>query len=95
MRIAIDFDETYSADPEFFAKFVALARKHNHQPCIVSCRRATVENHELVTSTVGDEISILVVFTDLQPKRVVMEELGLPVDIWIDDSPDSVERGRQ
>lgn len=91
-RIAIDFDETYSADPAFFRELVALARKYQHLPCIVSCRRNTPENHELIEGIVGDDL--LIVLTDLKPKRAAMEAVGLPVDWWVDDHPESVKEGR-
>lgn len=91
-RLAIDFDETYSADPEFFREIVELAKRHGHAPCIVSCRRNTVENHRIISEVVGGDLFI--VLTDLNPKRQYMESLGYPVTWWLDDFPESVKEGR-
>jgi hypothetical protein len=92
-RIAIDFDETYTADPACFAEIVAVLRRYQHRPLIVSCRRNTPKNRNVISEIVGDDL--LIILTDLKPKRPFCESMGLPVDIWMDDMPECVERGRQ
>ncbi len=31
LTIAIDYDDTYTADPVFWDKFIQLAQNHNHK----------------------------------------------------------------
>lgn len=89
MRIALDWDDTYTADPELWEYFISGAKKRGHKIVFVTCRRDTEENREIIQHPTE-----LVVFTNLAPKRDYMERLNMPVDIWIDDLPECVKEGR-
>lgn len=78
MRIALDYDGTYTADPVFWDCVVALAAQHGHEITIVSMRHL----HEPL-EVAGCEV----IYTGRRAKVPHMEELGQKVDIWIDDSP--------
>lgn len=88
MNIAIDYDNTYTADPELFDSFIALAKARKHRVWIVSARRNTPENREIVN--VPD---VLTVLTGLAAKQWYMEQCGVRVDIWIDDDPKVITQG--
>lgn len=92
MRIAIDFDDTYTLDPDFWDAVAAIAEGCGHRILIVTCRRGTDENMEIVRQYTGDQYAAF--FTDLNPKRDYMDRQGLPVDVWIDDDPNCVEHGK-
>lgn len=90
MNIALDYDDTYTADPEFWDDFIQAARKSGHRVWIVTCRRDKDENRE----DIGKPGGCLVIYTNLGSKRDHMERLGLRVDVWIDDMVESIIYGR-
>ena len=94
MRIAIDFDDTFTADPELWAKFIADARERGHSVVMVTARRDTTENEEVIaewTAKVGVELEVI--FTSLASKLATAERRGIKFDVWIDDDPKAVVHG--
>lgn len=93
--IAIDFDDTLTVDPELWAAFIAIARVKRHRLIVVTCRRDTEENRELVSDWLQENgLDIGVHFTSLGSKLDYMKKRGLEVDIWIDDDPRCVIEGK-
>lgn len=89
MKIALDFDNTYDRDQPLWDRFIADCKQHGHTVIIVSCRRDTEENREIVK--VPGCTSIL---TSLAPKRLYCEQTrGCKFDIWIDDLPETITQG--
>lgn len=84
MIIALDYDGTYTADPELWDGFIRAARKRMHEVHIVTMR------HYGETVVLGEPVN-RVHYTDRKAKRPFMEALGLQVQIWIDDRPDFIE----
>ena len=78
--IAIDFDGTYSADPELFDVFIAKAKNHGHSVFCVTFRDA--EKHGRV-----DIPGVEVFYTSGILKAEYMASVDLIPDIWIDDMP--------
>lgn len=79
MRIALDYDGTYTRDPEFWDKFIVAAVVAGHQ---VVC----------VTQRFPEEraaIGCPVIFTSRQtPKaKFVLDQMP---DVWIDDQPQRI-----
>lgn len=94
MNIAIDFDNTLTADATLWVGFVELARKNGHRCYCVTARRDTDENRETVSEWLADNLIALPVFyTSLAPKTGHMESLGIKIDIWIDDDPRTLVNG--
>lgn len=87
LLISIDYDDTYTADPEFWDAVIAKGRECGHRFICVTCRRDTEENREEVQA--GD---LLVVFSNLGPKEKAVNEWAKP-DIWIDDNPRTITEG--
>lgn len=87
-NIAIDFDDTYTADPELWDLFVSQARARGHRCFCVTARRDTEENVRICV--IPDCPTI---FTRLSAKKAFCERLGLKIDIWIDDSPHIILQG--
>ena len=96
LLFAIDYDDTLTAAPEFWSKIVKTGNVHGHKFIVVSCRKNTTENYELIQNNLNElEIGHMPIYlTDLKPKRPFLERRSIFVDIWIDDLPDSVENGR-
>lgn len=73
MRIALDYDKTYTADPALWDGFIRDALAKGHVVFIVTMRMPS----ELV-----EGITLPIVYTARKAKSSVVE-----ADIWIDDCP--------
>ena len=89
MIFSLDFDDTYTKDPEFWDEFVRLAHTKGHTVYCVTFRF----QHELqkLWESIGQVIGEhMVIATSHQSKRVHMERLNIQVDVWIDDLPELI-----
>lgn len=84
MHLGLDYDDTYTKDPRFWNSFIVLAKNHGHEISIVTYRDKSLP--------IDHELPIPVVYTGYRAKRKFMEDLGSPIDIWIDDSPETIHR---
>lgn len=92
MRIAIDFDETYTKDPILWNEFMGYATFRGHEVCI--CTTRNLKHDNTYTLQHLHKLGYPVYFVDGMPKKECMKETwGLDVDIWIDDKPDSIING--
>jgi hypothetical protein len=86
--IAIDFDDTLTADTKLWWAFTCFAKALNHRVVCVTARRDTSENREIVSEWMQDNgIELQVYYSSLGSKVDYMKGRGLDVDIWIDDDP--------
>ncbi len=83
MKIALDYDETYTADPGLWDLFIAEAQRRGHLVQIVSFRFDFGDNRDIEETAAA--LAISVVYTNARQKQHAVE-----ADIWIDDSPESV-----
>lgn len=81
MRIALDYDNTYTRDPELWNKFIADSFALGHEICCVTMRAS----FDFIPWP--PEFCILVIKTAGKAKVPFCEALGVKVDIWIDDQP--------
>lgn len=86
MLIAIDYDDTWSRDPEFWRGVCTLAEQRGHTVIGVTAREE--DEH-------GDMCQhyfrLRRFHTAGKAKRKFVEErMGRPVDVWIDDSPEFI-----
>ena len=84
MNIALDFDDTYTRDPELWDQFISIARSRGHDIRVVTFRKSTMRDSAL------DNIGIPVIYTEFTQKRKFTNKLGWIVDVWIDDSPEFI-----
>lgn len=90
LMFAIDYDDTYTADPEFFDKVIDLARERGHKFICLTQRRQTVENMKDINMP-----KVRVYFTGMASKLWWAENnIGERVDIWIDDDPKALVQGK-
>ena len=88
MLIAIDFDDTLTADPVMFRTLIAVVESFGHRTICVTARRDTSENREWVSDWLKEHgIDLYVHYTAGASKVDHMARIGVKVDIWIDDDP--------
>ena len=78
-NIALDYDKTYTADPDLWDAFIILALSRGHKVNIVTMRRW---HDEAI-----DDMPVNVIYTSRAAKVPFLESIGQPHDIFIDDSP--------
>lgn len=86
MLIALDYDGTFTEDPELWIAFILKAKSNNHRVIIATMRypsESAVVNHQLESLVDG------IVFTSRRAKKQAVQDiLGEDPDIWIDDHPE-------
>ena len=88
MLIAIDFDDTLTADAKLWRVFICAAKTIGHRVICVTARRDTESNRDIVMAWMREnEIELSTVYTNLGSKVDHMARIGVKVDIWIDDDP--------
>lgn len=85
MKIALDYDNTYTADPELWDMFIIMATARGHEVHIVTMRHPEDD-------TISD-VTIPIIYCDGAPKRRVAQDAGHFFDIWIDDTPEGIVNG--
>jgi hypothetical protein len=83
--IGLDYDNTYSDDPELFEMFIEAAQRRGHLVFIVTARPETQP---------VPVRSCEVFYTEGAPKAPFMRERGLDIDIWVDDWPEIIGQTR-
>lgn len=87
--IAFDFDETISDNPELFLRVMKTFELSGWFVVVVTYR---------TPSTSPEDLDFLVekgykcFFTSQKAKKKYMEDRGIPVDIWVDDEPETIIR---
>lgn len=88
MLIAIDFDDTLTADAELWRGFIESATALEHHVVCVTARRDTDDNRETIREWMNSHgFDLFTYFTGLGSKVDFMEKRGLKVNVWIDDNP--------
>lgn len=85
MIIALDYDDTYTADPEFWKTVILAATRHKHIIICVTARYKTIQNQQELKLALPDDVDIY--FSGDEPKMDYMRRNNIVVDVWIDDSP--------
>ena len=84
MKIALDYDETFTADKELWTAFVRAARARGHSVTFVTFRFENLDRYGGNSDIMGDAamLGIDVVFSGGRQKSHCFE-----ADIWVDDKP--------
>ncbi len=92
MNISLDFDNTYTRDPDFWRQFILLAKQNGHTIYCVTAR-SFAQSYE-VLNTIAKHISEEnCYFTNMTAKKEYMYKQGISIDVWIDDMPFFIENG--
>lgn len=84
--IAIDYDDTYTADEDLFESFIATAKAKGHVVVFVTYRNK--DTHPITG------IKHEIFYTAGQQKAEFMRNAGLEIDIWVDDWPELIGNTR-
>jgi hypothetical protein len=87
MIIALDYDETYTLDPDFWDQFLRSAKAAGHDVFICTMRNddEMLEVYALLNGKVTAIFN-----TSRKAKRPYMQSQGINIDVWIDDRPEFV-----
>lgn len=88
LTIAIDFDDTFTADTKLWRSFITLAQGFGHRVICVTARRESFESRRELERALGD--GVVVLFAYDCPKRLYAQQHKVDVDIWCDDMPESI-----
>lgn len=83
MKIALDYDGTYTADPALWDRFISLAKRSGHEVHIVTMRYPS----EPIKGAYG---VTAVHYTSRLAKAKAVAAKGLAFDVWIDDRPELI-----
>ena len=75
---ALDYDGTYTADPDLWDKFIDLCEERGHTVTIVTMRYPS--------EGIGGRVDA-VIYTSRKAKVAYCESIDRHFDIWIDDNP--------
>lgn len=89
--IALDYDGTYTADPELWLEFIKKAHERGHKIVCVTMRHPQ-EIHEALFDPRLKEL-VTVFPTGREAKKKHMRMKGVQIDIWIDDNPEWIFEG--
>lgn len=87
MIVALDYDETFTRDPDTWLAVAKLLQMQGHTVIGVTMRyvRESPGMHPFY-----DEACSMIYFTGRSAKRNFMSDLGVIVDVWIDDAPEFI-----
>ncbi|HVI42717.1 MAG TPA: hypothetical protein VM577_19085 [Anaerovoracaceae bacterium] len=88
MIIGIDYDGTFSADPEGWSQVIQLMQSRGHKVVCVTGRSDEGEWGEQVKKGINGLIPI--VFAGSEWKREAAKAKGWDVNVWIDDNPEYI-----
>lgn len=94
LLIALDYDNTLTADPQGFKAIIRCFQSLGHEVMIVTMR-CKEKDYEPQFDELRDKYQVDAIFCDGNPKRKFTETLGYKFDIWIDDYPEGIHLGSQ
>lgn len=86
--IALDFDETYNTMPDMYDEIINVFQGYGFKVILATYRHPTSDYDPLFERL--EDQGVPVYCTDGKAKKKYMEDLGIKVDIWIDDNPRSI-----
>lgn len=86
LNISLDYDETYTEDPECWNEVINVFKKYGHRVFCISARSENMDNRIELESV----LDIPVFLTGHKSKRDFAKLNDLDIDVWIDDRPEAV-----
>lgn len=92
MHIALDYDDTYTADKTMWNVLIPIIQDYGHVVTIVTMRDGEADWHSDFKN-LSDYYGVNTVFCNGESKRDVTERLGILIDVWFDDRPEGIAHG--
>jgi len=91
--MSLDYDNTFAAAPGLWLSFAYEACEAGNTVVMISRREDTPENRAEIEAAIGTEsyISQIILCGPDSSKRDAAAAAGIAVDIWIDDTPSTVD----
>jgi hypothetical protein len=89
MKIGLDYDSTYTLDPDFWNNFIALSETMGHDVRIVTARD---DRFDRTPALIKLEKRVQVIYCRGVAKKWYLSHnhADFAVDVWIDDKPESI-----
>lgn len=87
LTISLDFDKTWTADPQLWRDFVGLAHKSGHRVVLITRRPDTEKDRSTVEKATADSGIDRLIFAGQTQKADAARKSGVSVDVWVDDYP--------
>ena len=84
MLLALDYDDTYTRDPEFWDAVIELAKSRGHS-VICATMRYQQEGADVETALASKVEKII--YTGRKAKHNAVYAAGYMPSVWVDDSP--------
>jgi HK97 family phage portal protein len=97
LTISIDFDRTFAASPELMGDFATKAKADGNTVVMITRRADTPEDRDFIEKTLGsysDAFDAVILAGPDTQKETAATQAGISVDIWIDDSPQTIKEAR-
>jgi hypothetical protein len=91
LTIAMDFDDTFTADPHLWTSFIDTAKQRGHRVICVTARHRTDESRQEIKAALPEGVPVY--FTEMGSKLDYMANQGVRVSVWCDDSPRTLVHG--
>lgn len=89
MKIAIDYDDTYTRDPALWDIFSTWAQERGHDVYCVTSRQPTMLQE--IYDSLGQMIPVEnIIACGYEPKRQFTQNQDIMIDVWIDDNPEVI-----
>ena len=85
--IALDYHNTYSADPKFWDTFIYMCWMRKFEVYCITHHTGEKQNEKLMDSIGKILESDHIIFTMGKAKEDYCKSIGLDIDIWIDNNP--------
>lgn len=88
MIISIDYDDTFTSDKQLWSGIIDDIQAADNEVVCVSYRFDSKENRDLLKTELPDDVFVML--TGGKAKEPHARSMGVIVDIWIDDKPETV-----
>ena len=86
--LCLDYDHTYQGDTDLFDDIIFLFFNRGWNVILATYRHPTKDWHPDFDNLEAQGVKCY--FTDGHAKKPFLEDLGIKVDIWIDDNPKAI-----
>lgn len=90
LNIAIDFDDTFSTDPQMFKEIIKIFRSRGHNVYLVTYRCGDINHVSNLDIFAYQSNFDGIFFTQYESKKDFMDKQKIKIHIWIDDNPYSI-----